>query len=82
MELLKFFRDNGIKSEISYEAKNIGSSIKSAQKQGFSHIIIIGEDEIKSDIISIKDLQEFKQQKINIKDEPEKILNIFRRQPK
>ena len=64
-ELLKFFRDFGVKSEISYEAKNIGNSIKSAQKQGFSHIIIIGEDEVKSGIISIKDLQEFKQQKIN-----------------
>ncbi len=78
-ELLKFFRDFGVKSEISYEAKNIGNSIKSAQKQGFSHIIIIGEDEVKSGIISIKDLREFKQQKINVKDEPEKILNIFRR---
>lgn len=79
LELLKFFRDAGIKSETSYEAKNIGNSIKSAQKKGFTHIVIIGEDEVKSGIINIKDLQEFKQQKINVKNEPEKILNIFRR---
>ena len=79
LELLKFFRDAGIKSDISYESKNIGNSIKSAQKKGFTHIIIIGEDEVKSGIISIKDLQEFQQQKVNVKREPEKILNIFRR---
>jgi histidyl-tRNA synthetase len=79
LELLKFLRDFGIKSEISYESKNIGNSIKSAQKNGFSHIIIIGEDEVKSGILSIKDLKEFQQQKINFKNEPEKILNIFRR---
>jgi histidyl-tRNA synthetase len=79
LELLKFFRDFGVKSEISHETKNIGNNIKSAQKKGFSHIIIIGEDEVKSGIISIKDLQKFQQQKINWKNEPEKILNIFRR---
>jgi histidyl-tRNA synthetase len=79
IELLKFFRDAGVKSEISYEVKSIGNKIKSAQKNGFSHTIIIGEDEIKSGIISLKDLQEFKQQKIDWKNEPEKILNIFRR---
>lgn len=79
LELLKFFRDGSIKSEMSYGAKNIGSSIKSAQKQGFSHIIIIGEDEVKSGILNVKDLKEFQQQTINFKNEPEKILNIFRR---
>lgn len=79
LELLRFLREFGIKSEISHEAKNIGNSIKSAQKNGFSHIIIIGEDEVKSGILSIKDLKEFQQQKINFKNEPEKILNIFRR---
>jgi histidyl-tRNA synthetase len=79
LELLKFLRDFGVKSEISHEAKNIGNSIKSAQKNGFSHIIIIGEDEVKSGILNIKDLKEFQQQKINFKNEPEKILNIFRR---
>jgi histidyl-tRNA synthetase len=79
LEILKFFRDFGIKSEISYGSKNLGNSIKSAQKNGFSHIIIIGEDEVKSGIINIKDLKEFQQQKIDFKNEPEKILNIFRR---
>ena len=79
LKLLKFFRDQSVKSEISYETKNIGSQIKSAQKNGFSHIAIVGEDEVKSDIITIKDLQKFQQQKINWKSEPEKILNIFRR---
>ncbi len=79
LKLLKFFRDYGIKSDISYETKNIGGRIKSAQKLGFSHIAIIGEDEVKSDKINIKDLQKFQQQEINWKEEPEKILNIFRR---
>jgi histidyl-tRNA synthetase len=79
LEILKFFRDFGVKSEISHEAKSVGNSIKSAQKSGFSHIIIIGEDEVKSGILNIKDLKEFQQQKINFKNEPEKILNIFRR---
>ena len=79
LRLLKFFRDFGVKSEISYETKNIGSRIKSAQKTGFSHIAVVGEDEVKSDVISIKDLRKFQQQKINWKSEPEKIVNIFRR---
>jgi len=76
-KLAKFFRENNLACEISCEAKSVGSQIKWAEKNEFSHVVIIGEDEIKSEIITLKDLKNFRQFKIDWIKQPLKVLELF-----
>ena len=77
LKLSKFLRENNLACEIGYGKKSVGSQIKSAEKNDFSHVVIIGEDEIKSDTITIKDLKTFRQYKIDWKNQPLKVLELF-----
>jgi len=78
LELAEFFRNNGYRCDISFEIKSIGTQIKSAEKNGFSHAVVIGEDEVRSDNITVKNIKNFKQSSLNWKKEPQKIVEIFR----
>jgi len=77
LSLIKFTRDNGYACDLSYEIKSIGSQIKWAEKNAYDFVIIIGEDEVKTDSITIKDIKKFTQHKLNWKSEKEKIFEIF-----
>ncbi len=77
LSLIKFTRDNGYACDLSYEIKSIGSQIKWAEKNAYDFVIIIGEDEVKTDSITIKDIKKFTQHKLNWKNEKEKIFEIF-----
>jgi len=77
LSLIKFTRDNGYACDLSHEIKSIGSQIKWAEKNAYDFVIIIGEDEVKTDSCTIKDIKKFTQHKINWKSEKEKIFEIF-----
>jgi histidyl-tRNA synthetase len=77
LSLIKFTRDNSYACDLSYEIKSIGSQIKWAEKNAYDFVIIIGEDEVKTDSITIKDIKKFTQHKLNWKNEKEKIFEIF-----
>ena len=64
-KMLGFLRESGYRAEINYSAKTIGNHIKWAEKNTFSHVAIIGEDEVNSGTITIKDLKNFTQHNIN-----------------
>jgi histidyl-tRNA synthetase len=78
LSIVKFIRDSGYGCEISYEKKGLGSQIKWAEKNGYDFVIIIGEDEFKTGIITLKDLKAFKQHKIDLKNQKNKIFEFFR----
>ncbi|MBU4293011.1 MAG: histidine--tRNA ligase [Actinobacteria bacterium] len=77
LSLIKFTRDNGYACDLSYEIKSIGSQIKWAEKNAYDFVIIIGEDEVKTDSCTIKDIKKFTQYKLSWKNEKEKIFKIF-----
>lgn len=76
-KLLEFFRESGYRADISYDDRSLGNHIKWAEKNSFSHVVIIGEDEIESDSITIKDLDNFKQYNINWIKDREKINKLL-----
>ncbi|MBN1299168.1 MAG: histidine--tRNA ligase [Actinobacteria bacterium] len=78
LEFLNYLRRSSIKCDISFEIKKISTQIKWAEKNGFSHAAIIGEDELKSDNITVKNLADFKQSQFNWKKEPQKIYEILK----
>jgi histidyl-tRNA synthetase len=77
-KILKFLRQNKITCDSNFNIKNIGKEIKRAKLNGYSHILIIGEDEFNNNLITIKDLNSYSQIQISWLDEKNKLLNLFK----
>jgi len=62
--LLNGLRAEKICCDINYEQASLKSQMRSANKLGAKFVILIGEEEIKSDSVSLKDMTSGKQEKI------------------
>ena len=60
-------RDAGINVAIDLSGRKIGDQIKMADKKSVGKVIIIGEDEIKSGIFTVKTLKDGKEDKLSLK---------------
>jgi histidyl-tRNA synthetase len=79
IKLMKILRENFIKCDLSYDIRPFSSQIKAASRKGFSHFTVIGEDEVKTGMLNIKDLDKYTQIKLDINNDIGKIAEIFRR---
>ena len=77
-EIFKFLRQNKVICDSNFNIRNIGTEIKWAKEQGYSHIIIIGEDEVKNSSLTVKDLNNFSQIQISWLNEKINLLNLFK----
>jgi len=66
--LLDTLRKEGLSSEIDYEDRSLKGQMRRAQDLGTRFVILIGEDELKEDRISLKDMQTGEQKKIESKN--------------
>ena len=64
--LAKKLREEGIAVEIDYEAKSLKSSMRRADRIGASHVIILGDDELKKGIAMIKEMKGGGQKEVKI----------------
>lgn len=64
-ELLQQLRMNGFSVEIDYLNKNIKANFKQADKLNAKYIIIIGEDEVNNQLLTIKDNQTKEEYKVD-----------------
>ena len=76
LEILRCLRDSGISCDINYTSRSIKAEIKKAEKLDFDIIAFLGEDELKNDSVTIKDLKDFKQYTVNKKEIARKIFEI------
>lgn len=63
--LLQMIRMNGFTSDIDYMNRNLKSNFKQADRYDAQFIIVIGEDEVKSQILTIKNNKTKEEYKIN-----------------
>lgn len=68
-------RENNIPTQIYFESKKIDKRLKYADNLNIPFVIIVGEDEIKSNKLTIKNLSTGKQEKIGI----EKIVSYIKK---
>jgi histidyl-tRNA synthetase len=61
-------RSSGLATDLSYEPKNIKAQIKAAVGLGAKFALIVGEEELKKEIVTIKNLDTQTQDAIPIKD--------------
>lgn len=61
-------RKKGINVAVDYSGKKIGDQFKSADKKHVNKVLIIGENELKSGIFTLKNLESGKEQKASINE--------------
>lgn len=73
LNLVNILRMNGFSSEMDMMNRNIKSNFKQADRLNSKYIIIIGEDEIDSNILTIKNNQTKEEYKVSV----EKLIDFF-----
>lgn len=66
--LLKQLRDVGVSSEIYPKDVKIKKQMEYANKKGVKFVVIIGEDEMDSGLITVKEMETGEQEKLSIED--------------
>ena len=66
-------RENGIKAQVDFESKKIAKKFKYADKLNVKYVIVIGENEIKNNVVTLKNMETGKQDTLKL----EEILKIF-----
>lgn len=73
LKLLYELRKSGISSDIDYEQKSLKAQMRTANRLGVKYVILRGSEEIKQGVITLKDMQNSSEEKIN----SEKILEVL-----
>ena len=68
MKLLKQLRDAGINSEIYPTAAKIKKQMNYADKKSIQYVVLVGEDEMNSGNLTVKNMSEGTQQSLTIQD--------------
>ena len=77
LDILKYLREMEVNCDINFSNKKLKKEIKWARDNNYDFIIIIGEDEIKSRKLTIKDIKKFKQYKFDWENQKDKIMEII-----
>ena len=73
IKTLAVFRDKGIRTQLYGEKKKFKAKISYADKLGIPYVIFIGEDEIKENMITVKDMESGEQKKMTPADDGEMV---------
>jgi len=68
LELLLQLRQEGIRVDTDYEGKSLKAAMRSANNLGARYVLILGDDELKSGMICLKDMAAGEQKQIQIND--------------
>ena len=64
-QLLQILRMNGFNADIDYMGRNLKSNFKQADRYNAKYIVVIGEDEVKSQVLTIKNNETKEEYKVN-----------------
>jgi histidyl-tRNA synthetase len=65
LKLLDILRKDGIASDTDYEGRSLKGALRRANDLSARFALIIGDDEIKKDVITVKDMVSGEQKQIN-----------------
>ncbi len=75
MEIYKFLTRKGCKGEFDYELKGLKKQLKKADKYGVKFALILGEEEISTNTVLIKNMDTGKQETMTIENAASLIIN-------
>lgn len=74
-EIAESLRDSGLNVGLDISSKKVGEQIKIANKQSIPYVLCIGEDEIKSGLYPLKNMESGEEKKVKI----EEIVGVVKR---
>jgi histidyl-tRNA synthetase len=75
LNIITRLRRQGISTDIEMDKKKLRKSLEYANRQGIPYVVVIGEDELKTRIVKVKNMMDGTEKEINI-DEIEMALNL------
>ena len=75
LKLLDNLRKSGIAVDTDYEDKSLKGALRRANDLGARYVLIIGEDELKNNAVTLKDMASGEQQEIKQGDVIKEIQN-------
>ena len=73
LKMMHELRQKGVKVIIDTKSRNLKGQLKYANKLGAKYSVVIGEDEMNSGVLTLKDMAKSEQTKVNIDD----LINII-----
>ncbi|TRZ93976.1 histidine--tRNA ligase [bacterium] len=68
LQILSELRKAEIKADTDYEGKSLKAAMRSADNLGARYVVIIGENELKEGIVSLKDMVSGQQRQVSMQD--------------
>jgi len=68
VKILNQLRASGIPSEMDYLGRSLKAAMRAANDASARYVLILGEDELKKNVISLKDMSNSTQKEINLED--------------
>ena len=73
LQIMASLRENGIRAEILNETKSFKAKMKEANKRQIEFVLILGEDEVKEQLFTLKNMTTGEQEKLNLESIIEKL---------
>ena len=73
LQIMASLRENGIRAEILNETKSFKAKMKEANKRQIEFVLILGEDEMKEQLFTLKNMATGEQEKLNLEGIIEKL---------
>jgi histidyl-tRNA synthetase len=77
LKLLNQLRQNGIAADTDYEGKSLKGAMRSADDLDARYALIVGEDELKNNKVSLKDMSTGEQKQVKVSDLIAELKNGF-----
>lgn len=73
LQIMASLREKGIRAEVLNETKSFKAKMKEANKRQIEFVLILGEDEVKEQLFTLKNMTTGEQEKLNLKGIVEKL---------
>lgn len=73
LQIMTSLREKGIRAEVLNETKSFKAKMKEANKRQIEFVLILGEDEVKEQLFTLKNMTTGEQEKLNLKGIVEKL---------
>jgi histidyl-tRNA synthetase len=77
LELLNYLRKAGISCDTDYEDKSLKGALRTADALGAKSVLIVGEDELKKNVVTLKDMISGEQKEVR----PEDLIKELKSKP-
>ncbi len=79
LELSTFFRKNKIRCEVNYDNRSFKAKLKDANKKDIPFVMVVGENEVLSQIYTLKNMFEGVQENLNLENCLERIQKFLKK---